>query len=133
LSTNIGKNLFDAYKTREAYSRYIKSGHDQDFYEAERTDITLCQAAKKYFDSLGYGKGDKKNLPSINALKQEWATLDAEKKSLYRDYHSMKDNNRDLHTALYNAERMLGITKDGQIHEQTNERQRIKSYSYDAR
>jgi hypothetical protein len=69
--------------------------------------LRYTKRQKNYFNEQGF----KGKLPSINALKQEWATLDAAKKSLYRDYHQAKDNNRDLQTALYNAERLLGIMK----------------------
>jgi hypothetical protein len=38
-------------KTRAAYERYKKSKWDKDLFEAERADITLHKAAKKYFDA----------------------------------------------------------------------------------
>jgi hypothetical protein len=66
-------------KYREVYSAYIKSGKDSAFYEANRMGITLCGAAKRYFDAQGF----KTKLPSINSLKQQWATLDAQRKKLY--------------------------------------------------
>jgi hypothetical protein len=66
-------------KMRNTYVAYIKSGKDPVFYEANRADITLCKAAKRYFDEQGF----KGKLPSINLLKQEWAALDAERKKLY--------------------------------------------------
>jgi hypothetical protein len=66
-------------------------------------------------------------------MKQEWATLDSEKKLLYKNYYRVKDNHKDLQTALHNAERMLGITNDGQIQEQTHETQRAKSRDHGAR
>ena len=55
-----------------------------------------------------------KKLPSINQLKQEYATIAAEKKKLYGGYHELKGISRELSTARANAERILGITPDGQ-------------------
>ena len=56
-------------KTKEIYKAHIKSGRDQSFYDVRATDIILHEAAKKHFNSFGYGKNEK--LPSINSLKQE--------------------------------------------------------------
>ena len=79
-----------------------------DYYEDNRADITLCQAAKKYFDEQGF----KGTLPPIATLKQEWATLESEKKILYRDYHKLKGQRTDLAKARDNCERLLGINRD---------------------
>ena len=55
-----------------------------------------------------------KKLPSINQLKQEYATIAAEKKKLYGGYHELKGISRELSTARANAERILGMTPDAQ-------------------
>lgn len=94
-------------KTRDVYAKYKASGWNRDFYEEHRADITLHRAAKKYFDGLGI-----KTLPKIPALKQEYATLLAEKKKLYVGYHEAKDNMRELLVAKGNAQRILGIKTD---------------------
>jgi len=92
-------------KTREVYAQYKASGWDNSFYESYRADIILHKAAKKYFDGIGM-----KKLPKIDQLKQEYATLNSEKKSLYGEYHKLKESSRELATVLYNSERILGIT-----------------------
>jgi hypothetical protein len=51
-------------------------------------------------------------LPSIHTLKQEWATLEAERKTLYRDYHELKEQHRQLFTARGNIERLFGLHRD---------------------
>ena len=96
-------------KTRDIYAKYKASGWDRDFYDIHATDIILHRAAKKYFNELGM-----KKLPSINQLKQEYGALATERKTLYSDYHSLKDLSRELSTARANAERILGITPDAQ-------------------
>ena len=78
--TDLQKQIGIYRKTREVYKQWLATKRDGAFYEANRADITLHIAAKNHFDSLGYGK-DKK-LPKMDALKQEWAALAAEKKSV---------------------------------------------------
>jgi len=80
----------------------------------------LHRAAKKYFDGLGL-----KKLPTIAALKQEYAALAAEKKKLYSGYCATKDNMRELVVAKDNATKILGLTPEtqergAQRHEQRN-------------
>ncbi len=54
-------------KTREVYAQYRKlTGRKQaKFYEQHSSEIDGCQAAKRYFNSLGLRK-----LPSMQSLKQ---------------------------------------------------------------
>jgi len=92
-------------KTREVYAQYKASGWDSGFYESYRADIILHKAAKKYFDGIGM-----KKLPKIDQLKQEYAKLNSEKKALYGEYHKLKISSRELATATYNVERILGVT-----------------------
>ena len=95
------------------------SGWDTDFYESQRADILLHRAAKKYFDSLGL-----KKLPTISELKQEYATLAAEKKKLYSGYRSAKDSARELAVAKDNSARILGITSGEQDRDVSRQHQR---------
>jgi type IV secretory pathway VirD2 relaxase len=99
-------------KTRKTFDMYQASGWDKDFYESQRADITLHRAAKKFFNDLGFGKN--KKLPKISELKQEYATLLAEKKKLYSGYRAEKENSRALIIAKNNADRILGIKPDAQ-------------------
>lgn len=47
----------------------------------QTSEITACQTAKRYFDSLGL-----KKLPSMQSLNQEYAMLLAENKKRYPEY-----------------------------------------------
>jgi hypothetical protein len=69
-------------KTRSIYAKYKAAKFSQGFYAAHADDIILYKAATKHLNALGYGKGDRKSLPPIATLKQEYATLISEKKSL---------------------------------------------------
>ena len=99
-------------KTRDIYQQYKASGWDNDFYEANRADITLHRAAKKYFDSLKL-----KSFPKMAELKQEYATLLAEKKKQYVGFRELKEKARALGAAKMNAQKMLGIGNNTPEHE----------------
>jgi hypothetical protein len=109
-------------KTREIFAAYKKSGWSPKFYEEHTADIILHRAAKKYFDTLGL-----KKLPSINQLKQEYATLVSEKKKLYSTYRETKENSRQLQLALANAKRMLGVSLDEKNHAADRTKQQSNS------
>ncbi|MCC8099971.1 MAG: relaxase, partial [Clostridiales bacterium] len=93
-------------KTREVYLQYKKLPQKKQaaFYEAHRSDIMLHEAAKRYFDSLGMEK-----LPSIKALKQEYAALSAENKQLYPNQKAARKEMIDLLTVKSNVEHFLEI------------------------
>ena len=78
----------------------------EKFYEQHSSEITACQAAKRYFDSLGL-----KKLPSIQSLKQEYAMLKAENRKRYPEYKQAKAKMIELLTAKNNVERILGVTE----------------------
>jgi hypothetical protein len=111
-------------KTRDVYAKYKASKWSRDFYDEHTTEIILHRAAKKYFDEQGF----KGKLPSINSLKQEYATLAAEKKTLYGDYHKLKDTSRELTIALGNARQILGVTQDAQTRENSRANEHRNSH-----
>jgi hypothetical protein len=104
-------------KTRAVYETYRKSGWKRSYYDEHTADIVAHRAAKKYFDTQNLGG----KLPPIATLKQEWATLNSEKKLLWSDYHRLKDNARELAIALGNTKQILGIDLAAQTHETTRE------------
>jgi len=95
-------------KTREIYVQYRKlTGRKQaKFYEQHNSEITSCQAAKRYFDSLGL-----KKLPSMQSLKQEYATLQAESGKIYPALKEARAKMIELLTAKNNVERIMGVTE----------------------
>jgi len=125
--TELQKHIGTYGKTREVYQQYRASGRDPGFYETHRADITLHEAAKKYFDEHGYGKN--KKLPSMQSLKQEYAILAAEKKKCYSGWSELKANRAALLTAKSNASHILGITPDAP--ERNEHRERQRHYSHD--
>jgi hypothetical protein len=91
-------------KTKEVYKLYksLPLKKQADFFEANRADITLHIAAKKHFDTPGL-----KKFPPMAELKQEYATLAAEKKKLYSGYKESKQEMIDLCTVKHNVQYLL--------------------------
>jgi hypothetical protein len=89
-----------------AFKKMIKATHPaDDFYEAHRANIILCQAAKNYFNERGYGKG--KKLPTIKTLKVEYAGLEKEKRKLYKGRSKQREEVNDLKMARQNVNMFL--------------------------
>ena len=120
--TELQKHIGTYGKTRDVYKQYLNAKNRERFFEEHRADITLHLTAKKYFDEHGYGKN--KKLPTIAALKQEWAAHAAEKKKLYSGYRSTKSNMIDLVTAKSNADKILGVKPEAQERDATRARNR---------
>jgi hypothetical protein len=104
------KHIVTYSKTRQTYMEYRKAGYSKAFRAAHEADILLHQTAKKAFDELGYGKG--KKLPTIAALRAEYAPALEEKKKAYAEYRRARDEMRALLTAKTNVDRLLNITDD---------------------
>ena len=103
------QNHIGAYgKTREIYAQYkrLPPKKQQQFYAEHTSEIISCEAAKRYFDSLGL-----KKLPSIQSLKQEYATLLAENKKLYPEQKKAKAEMMELLTVKQNVMRILGLSE----------------------
>ena len=116
LQRNIGtynktKDTYNEYRRLKkvapsAFKKFISATHPaDDYYEVNRTNITLCQAAKNYFDAQGYGK-DKK-IPTIQLLREEFAILEKEKRKLYSGYGKIRDEAIDLKLARRNVDMFL--------------------------
>ncbi len=106
--SELQRNIGTYSKTREVYAQYRKlTGRKQaKFYEQHTNEIEGCQAAKRYFNSL-----ELKKLPSMQSLKQEYATLQAENKKRYPEYKQARAKMMELLTTKNNVERILGVTK----------------------
>jgi hypothetical protein len=99
------KNIGTYRKTRETYKQYISlpPKKREDFFENHRADITLHQAAKKYFDSTGLTK-----FPPMDDLKKEYAMLSVEKKKLSSGYKAEREEMIALLMAKQNVDRIFG-------------------------
>ncbi|MDR0963494.1 MAG: relaxase/mobilization nuclease domain-containing protein [Clostridium sp.] len=103
--TALQKNIGTYRKTRDTYKQYISlpPKKREDFFETHRADITLHQAAKKYFDSTGLIK-----FPPMDDLKKEYAMLSVEKKKLSSGYRAEREEMIALLMAKQNVDRIFG-------------------------
>ncbi len=115
--SELQKHIGAYRKNRDIYAEYRKlpAKKQAAFYEQHRSQIVLCEAAKKFFDGLCL-----KKLPSIKMLKREYAELQAENKKLYLEQKQQRAKMLELLTARSNVERILGL----QDVEQEREKQR---------
>ena len=97
------KHIINYAKTREIYVAYRKAGYSKKFLAEHEADILLHKAAKKAFDEMGI-----KKLPNVKSLQAEYAKLLAEKKALYPEYSSIRQEMRDLQMARANVARVMG-------------------------
>lgn len=116
--SELQKHIGAYSKTREIYAQYRKllPKKQEEFYAEHASAIISCEAAKRFFESLGL-----KKLPSVQSLKQEYAALLAENKKLYPDQKKAKAEMMELLTARYNTGRILGLTEEEKRREQRQE------------
>ena len=101
--TELKTQIINFAKTREVYAAYKKSGYSKDFLAGHETEILLHKVAKKSFDELNFQK-----LPTIKSLNDEFTGLVSEKKNLYHEYTSVRDEMRELLIHKSNVEKILG-------------------------
>ncbi len=109
--TNLQRHIGAYIKTRDVYRQYREAGYNKKFYAAHESDILIHQSAKRAFDELGL-----KKLPAINALRQEYATLDVERKTLYPLYRLAREEMQTLLVAKNNVDRLLNMAPPSQTH-----------------
>jgi len=143
--SKLQKHIGTYSKTKDTYSTYRKMKNESQsswskfkneqhpseiFYENNRANITLHEAAKKYFDEQGYVRGSNKQnhtrgsgkiLPSIQSLKTEYAKLEAQKKKLWSGYRAERDEMVTLKMAKQNCDMFFAEPKQVQT---------SKSYEY---
>jgi len=94
-------------KTREIYSEYLHSKRNPDFYAKNKTAISDCREAKKYFDSLLLEK-----LPTTKELQIEYANFVAEKQKCILARSEIKQRISNLQSAKENCEMILEVERE---------------------
>jgi len=98
----IQKHIGTYVKTKDVYAEYKRRKFSKKFYAENEKAIEDCKAAKAFFDEMGLAK-----LPTINSLKQEYATLTAEKKKLYAGYSTARNHMQEILMAQQNVQQLL--------------------------
>ncbi|MCR5657588.1 MAG: relaxase/mobilization nuclease domain-containing protein [Butyrivibrio sp.] len=104
--SEIRKQLRNYARTKDVFTEYARGGFKAKFYEAHREEITIYKAAKKAFAEYGG------NIPKSKELTKEIDALMEEKKSYYRDYKLIRDDNKTLQEARRNVELFLQLHQD---------------------
>ena len=97
------KHIGAYVKTKDIYAEYKRRKFSKKFYAENAKAIDDCKAAKAFFDAQGLAK-----MPTINSLKQEFATLTAEKKTLYSGYSAARNHMQEILMAQQNVQQLLG-------------------------
>ena len=97
------KHIGAYIKTKDIYAEYKRRKFSKKFYAENAKAIDDCKAAKAFFDAQGLAK-----MPTINSLKQEFASLTAEKKTLYSGYSTARNHMQEILMAQQNVQQLLG-------------------------
>lgn len=84
--------------------QYRQLGYSKKFLAAHESYIALHKAVKQAFNKLELEK-----LPSMDAVKTEYATLLSQKNKLYGEYKQARQKMGDLQMAKYNIDRILNV------------------------
>ena len=98
------KQIVNYAKTRAVYVEYRKAGYSKKFRAEHEADILIHQAAKKYFDGMGITK-----LPSVKALREEYAGLLEQKRKAYAEYKQARFDMKELQNIKANVDYLLDI------------------------
>ena len=96
------KHIGTYVKTKDIYAEYKRRKFSKKYYAEHEKAIEDCKAAKAFFDEKKLAK-----LPTINSLKQEYATLAAEKKKLYAGYSAARNHMQEILMAQQNVHQLL--------------------------
>ncbi|MDR1322238.1 MAG: hypothetical protein LBK56_12595, partial [Gracilibacteraceae bacterium] len=78
----------------------------RDYYESNRTEIVLYDAAERYLRDALQGHFDVKKLPPMTKWKEERAAKTTERKSLHADYYRLRDEVKNAEAIKRNVEQL---------------------------
>jgi hypothetical protein len=107
--------IINYVKTREVYKAYQEAGYSRKFFETHREEILLHKAAKEAFDKQGL-----KRLPKVKELSAEYGRILAEKKQLYEEYRSVKQDMMNYQIAKQDIDQFLKIDEEQRQQQEKN-------------
>lgn len=105
---SLKKSIVEYSKTRAVYEAYRKAGHSEKIFEAHRAELTIHKAAKKSFDEYKKTHPEIRKLPTVKEITAEYGAVLAEKKELYQQYGTAKEEMQKINIARRNVETLLG-------------------------
>ena len=98
--------ITDYAKTRPVFEEYKAKKYSNKYLAEHEADIAVYRAARAAMKELLQGA----KLPRMDALKAEWQTLTAAKKSGYADYRAAQKDMREVLAVRSNIDYLLGYT-----------------------
>jgi len=98
--------IVDYARTRPVFDEYKAQKYSRKYLAEHEADIAVYRAAQASMRELLNGE----KLPKMDALKSEWQTLTAVKKSEYNNYRNAQKDLREVVTVKANIDHLLGIT-----------------------
>ena len=102
-------------KTKEIYKQYKLSANPEQFRAEHEKAITDHEMARAYFDECGYGFGTGNSLPRIAELREQYAKHNADKKSLWSQYHELRNSDKEIDNAWANIKAILNLKDEPEI------------------
>lgn len=99
---------------KDIYKQHISAKNKAQFREAHHSEITLCEAARKYLKenapaTSSDSVGAKFTVPNIKKLKEEKEKLVLQKNSQYEEYSYSRSKYRELQNVHRNVHTILDI------------------------
>ena len=98
--------IVDYARTRPVFDEYKAQKYSRKYLAEHEADIAVYRAAQSSMRELLGGA----KLPKMGALKTEWQTLTAAKKSEYAEYRDAQKDMREVVAVKANIDHLLGIT-----------------------
>jgi len=105
-NAELKKAIADYAKTRPVFEEYKAKKYSNKYLAEHQSEISVYRAAQATMKEILQGA----KLPKIDALKAEWQTLTAAKKSGYAEYRDAQKDMRDVITVKQNIDTLLGLT-----------------------
>jgi len=97
--------IVDYARTRPIFEEYKAQKYSKKYLAEHGADIAVYRASQSTMKEILNGA----KLPKMNALKAEWQTLQAAKKSGYSEYKAAQKDMREAVTVKANIDHLLGI------------------------
>ena len=105
-NADIKAAVVDYARTRPVFEEYKTRKYNKKYLAEHEADISVYRAAQAAMKELLNGE----RLPKMDALKAEWQTLAAAKKSGYSEYRDAQKDMREIISVKANIDHLLGIT-----------------------
>ena len=104
-NADIKAAVVDYARTRPVFDEYKAKKYSNKYLAEHEADIAVYRAAQASMKELLNGE----KLPKMDALKSEWQTLAAAKKSGYTEYRDAQKDMREVVAVKANIDHLLGI------------------------